>query len=148
MEDETGRRDLEGGAGADGAEGGAGTRVVHSVERTEGAHEPRDPRGSLTEERRERTSVANSQNGESLHRISVLQRVASLQRSSSAQLPRTRSAQLQRTASERLLVQREQNAEMQERAKVNRDRCLISTTLVIAMGLLLVYILYIIFLAS
>ena len=47
-----------------------------------------------------------------------------------------------------MLVQREQNAEMQERVKMNRDRCLMSTTLVIAMGLLLVYILYIIFLAS
>jgi hypothetical protein len=151
MENETGHRDLEGAGGAavvDGVDGVDGARAVHSVERNEGAYESRDPRGSLSEERRESTSVANSQSGESLHRISVLQRVASLQRSSSAQLPRTHSAQLQRTASERLLVQREQNAEMQERAKVNRDRCLISTTLVIAMGLLLVYILYIIFLAS
>ena len=145
MEDETGRRDHE---GAEGAAGVDGARAVHSVERNEGAYESRDPRGSLSEERGERTSVANLQSGESLHRISVLQGVASLQRSSSAQLPRTPSAQLQRTSSERMLVQREQNAEMQERVKMNRDRCLMSTTLVIAMGLLLVYILYIIFLAS
>ena len=148
MEDETGRRDVEA------ADGVAGTRAVHSVERNGGADDSRDPRGSLSEERRERTSggsgevLVSLQSGDSLQRISVLQRVASLQRSSSAQLPRTSGTQMQRTLSERLSVQQEQNAEVQERAKMNRDRCLMSTTLIIAMGLLLVYTLYIILLAS
>ena len=147
MEGETGRLDVEAGDGVDGA------RAVHSVDPNEGADDSRDPRGSLSEERQGRTSV---ESGESQQRISVLQRVASLQRSSSAQLPRTSGGQLprtsggqmQRTSTGRLSVQQEQNAEMQERVKMNRDRCLMSTTLVIAMGLLLVYTLYIIFLAS
>ena len=148
MEDETGRRDIESADGVDGA------RAVHSVERNQGANESRDPRGSLSEERRERSSIGNCerlvslQSGVSLQRISVMQRVANLQRSSIAQLPRTSGAQMQRISSERLLVQREQTAEIQERVKMNRDRCLMSTTLIIAMGLLLVYALYIIFLAS
>jgi hypothetical protein len=151
MEDETGRRDVE---AADGVDGVDGARAVHSVERNGGADDSRDPRGSLSEERRERTSggsgevLVSLQSGDSLQRISVLQRVASLQRSSSAQLPRTSGTQMQRTLSERLSVQQEQNAEVQERAKMNRDRCLMSTTLIIAMGLLLVYTLYIILLAS
>jgi hypothetical protein len=139
MEGETGRLDVEAGDGVDGA------RAVHSVDPNEGADDSRDPRGSLSEERQWRTSV---ESGESQQRISVLQRVATLQRSSSAQLPRTSGGQMQRTSSGRLSVQQEQNAEMQERVKMNRDRCLMSTTLVIGMGLLLVYTLYIIFLAS
>jgi hypothetical protein len=116
------------------------------IQEAEGPSRHFDDVGSLgdLEEGRRWSSPVDLEEGrrwsspvESLPRISVLQRIADLQRNTSTQVSPVAT----------MSVRGRPALETEGRAKINREQCMLSTALTLAMGLMLLFILYIILLA-